>query len=106
MSSWDDLLAAYAVWRRWTESEAAAIAQADWPLLAECQRAKRMLQPTILELTKASGTEPSGDRPAPEEIRVVVAELITLEHSNERALAAQQANHRRRQAELNVTGRN
>ncbi len=105
MNTRKDLLAAYAVWRRWTEAEAGAIASANWPLLAECQRAKRMLQPTILQLSQAAAG-PAGVAETPEEIRAVLAELIALEKANSEALAAQRAGFQGRQAELSAAERN
>jgi hypothetical protein len=110
MSAQDHLLQAYSSWRRWTEVEAEALRQADWPLVTRSQTAKDALQPLILQLTEATEREwrQAGldlDL-ARREIRSTIAELLAMEGSNNKRLAAQREGHRRREAELKFTQRN
>jgi hypothetical protein len=106
MTSREELISSYAAWRRWTEKEGEAIARADWTAVAECQQAKRPLQPEILRLTQAVAAEAPRDGTGREEIRAILADLIALEEGNDRALKRERARQERRQAELNVAGCN
>ena len=85
------LMSAYDDWRRWTEAEGDALRAANWSRVAQCQAAKRDMQPLILRLGEAARIEwaRTADTRADLEraMRSVVGELIVLENRNGAILA-------------------
>jgi hypothetical protein len=98
MQARDELFAAYAEWRRWTQIEGQAIEAANWPRMRECQEAKQRLQPRIIcgndqarrECDRLGLNRGEMER----DMRKVIDELIALETRNGQTLA-----HKRRQTD-------
>jgi hypothetical protein len=104
MTPHQDLLTACEEWRALSESEGAALRAADWPRVAECQTAKRALQPRINSL--ADRIQAGPDRPIEPRLRRLVDELIALETRNHEILASQRVAAEREQGALDRARRN
>jgi hypothetical protein len=110
MKARTELFATYAEWRRWTEIEGAAIEAANWPRVQECQDAKHQLRPRIItgnddarqECTRLGLNLADMDQ----DVRKVIAELITLETRNGEVLALKRQETENQRAELECTHRN
>ena len=77
MNPEDTLRDSYREWRRLAELEGEAIRSRNWPLVSDCQKALRELQPQIMRQAEAA------PRPSCQEL---VADLLRLEQRNQQLL--------------------
>ena len=110
MSATQNLLEAYATWRQWTETEADALHSANWTVVAQCQEAKKTLQPIILQLTDDAWREwaEAGLNPAEaqQQVRQTIGALLALEQVNSQTLQEQIRRKSAEQAQLHQANHN
>lgn len=81
------ILKLYDEWRSLSHAEGNAIRENAWVQVEKCQSAKYALQPLIQNAQQEWREERGPEGPTEAEVRSIIAELIHLEHENDKTLA-------------------